>query len=197
MGRVVLGVDPGRSAGLALVQQDRGCRPTLLWSGNVFGQGRASKTTSVKQEYAWCKRLDGALEALRLRAPDGLTAAYIEEPTGGGVRNRRQKKRGPDWLLRMGGFQDMFTWAIRAQFGIHPEKVTTKSWTSIVGVPPGKITPAFGQEPAGWHRCREAAFFVDGYEVPGRSNATQDEREVAVAEAILIAVAGCTLEGGR
>jgi hypothetical protein len=160
----VFGVDPGRSAAVALVEFEPGRRPRLL-------SGVAVNGADWK---AWLARMTSALS--RAQAP-----VYVERPAGGG-KSRRGKFDAHTFLglgERIGAVR-----ACAYSIGLDCDVVEQDAWARFWRVRSGK-------DEDGEHRVAEASMLLDGAGVVLSAmpvaTAADRERRVAVAEAALLA----------
>jgi hypothetical protein len=187
----ILGIDPGRSAALALLQPLPRGGAELLGAWNVYGSGRKDKRVPVKRDLAWAGRLGKVLGEIDELAPDGLQAVYIEDAAANGKTSGGSY--GPDVWLRMGHFQGRLLDRCSEFFGLEGYRVPVELWTGLLQVPKAKRTDPWSKSPKGWHRCSEATR-VEGWVMPGMVHGAEGERTVARAEATLVALAGVKLE---
>ena len=194
---LIIGIDPGRSAAVAVVRAPAQGRPVLLGAWNVFGAKHKSSA-----ERAWGRSLDKCLAELGTLAPM-VARIWVEDPPADGKTKKRAKgnpwgkggrmgsTRGPDFLLRLGRFQGELIRGLRTLYGMDPLLLPQNEWAKELRVPNGKQTAPFGSTPRGWHRCAEAALHVEGYKLPPTAkDDNAGERTVAIAEAVLIAACG-------
>ena len=181
---LVLGVDPGRSAALALVECRPGARPRLVGSWSVWG------TPSI-----WWGRLQEALRGLPLAE---VTTLAIERPAADGrQRAEVRAERGPATWLGMGWRAGLIEGAVRSAAPALADvrHVDSGAWPRALRLPPGK--QAHGQFARGWHRVIEAQTLGVGLpaEVVRQPDITAaaQERLVSRSEAALIALAAHTL----
>lgn len=179
---MVVGIDPGASAAVALVDRAGAGRPLLLGLWSVYGDWAP-----------WLARADLALMAIQERPDGGSPVVYCEAPTGGG--KTRGAKFTPDSWLGLGkraGALRALAWARGLEVW---HDVDQEDWAVALRLPNRKF-PAEqrrGDPADGWHRVLEAGQLVEGArenlkEMPHESDAAV-ERIVCAAEAILIACA--------
>lgn len=206
---IILGIDPGRTSGVALVEQRHGQRPLLLACWHVTGDtwrrwiDRARTVTYALESVLPASHLlaqtDGA-------APDpAVVRCVIEEPPPVATRWREQAGR-PQLGTRLGGRlagdqEGLRTWAgIGRRQGAwmvvlmeagwpEPELVDQPTWVQAFGLPRGKQQDGRGGGacPHGQHRIREAALYVEG--ATEQLAAIPGSYRVDVAEAVLQAAA--------
>lgn len=189
--RMLVGYDPGRDAGLALLDDRGGQRPELVQLWEIHGDDHLwhARLASAVTECAGLLR--GAAEA----APEGwrepLVWAEDWVPYARADRPRQQA-----WI-GLGRRQGAFLAAWVAEAGALPTLVppgdesvqhlgdrARQGWTRLLGVAAGKL-----EADGGRHRLAEAARYVDG-PVRDRLLACGSRgRQVDLAEAILIAAA--------
>lgn len=161
----VFGVDPGRSAAVALVEYAGGGRRPRLLSG-IAVNGADWK--------AWLARMTSALS----RAP---APVFVERPAGGG-KSRRGKYDAHTFLglgERIGAVR-----ACAYSLGLDCDVVEQDVWARFWRVRSGK-------DEDGEHRLAEASTYLEGADVVLSAmpvaTAADRERRVAVAEAALLA----------
>jgi len=169
-----LGIDPGRSAALALVQDlGPGLRPRLVGAWSVYGT-----------DEQWWPRLTDSVSQAALHCMAADSPRVLAEVPGGGGKSRRNYRA--DTWLGLGRLLGRIEGSVRV-LGWGIETIGSDDWPRWAGVRVGK-------QDGGFHRLQEAALIVDGAKrhlnhLPLHSDA-ENERRVAQAEAILIAVSG-------
>jgi len=184
--RLVLGLDPGGSMGMALVlhgvTHGRDNRPRLVNAWHVMGGSGL----------LWLSRLYAASNGLTMTLadyPDVPVSAVVEVPANGG-RNSNRPTKATTWVKagrNAGKVEGVVYASCGLVFADMPSGRTKGGWPALCGVSTGK-------QGNGIHRVREASMLVAGARehlatMPEDSDAAI-ERKVCVAESILIACAG-------
>jgi len=174
---MVLGIDPGRSCGLALVEHRRGVRPRLSGAWHIRGGTRL----------LWTSRAAAAVDAVALSLPPTDLASLrivLEVPGGRGASRRNY---GPDTWLGLGRYAGVIEGLLYAELAVAALEMPSNDW-------PKRLRLRVGKQGAGSHRIQEACLICAGADehlaaMPDNSKAAR-ERRVCIAEAILIATAG-------
>ena len=182
--RYSLGIDPGQSAALALVEYGLapGRRLVGMWSVYGAAKPRADRRADALRDVAEIigVRRNGTGQIIGRACLD----VWIELPAGGGASVNRN-----GWQLAVG--RDIGQWEARCavRFGVIARMIKANQWPKVCGVRCGKH-----KRDGGLHRVEEARrrlenseALVDG--MVGESAAAR-ERRIALAEACLIAFAG-------
>ena len=180
--RLVLGLDPGASMGMALVLHEQRRRARLVKAWHVMGGS----------DLLWMSRLYAAANGLSLTLanyPDVPVSAVVEVPANGG-RNSNRATGATTWVKagRNAGRVEGVVYAACGLVFVDMASGRTKGgWPALCGVSSGK-------QGDGMHRVREASMMAHGARdhlatMPEDSDAAI-ERKVCVAESILIACAG-------
>ena len=182
--RYSLGIDPGASAAMALVEYGLtpGRRLAGMWSIYGASRPRADRKADALREVA---------EIIGVRRNDAgriIGRAYldvwIELPAAGGASVNRN-----GWQLAVGRSIGRFEAEVALSFGVVARMIKANVWPKVCGVRCGKH-----KRDEGLHRVQEARIRLEDSEawvagMAGESAAAR-ERRIALAEACLIAFAG-------
>lgn len=178
----VLGIDPGACGAAALIQVPP--RGRAVW---VRGWSLEQDDDDKQWELIRKMLLDVRIPP----AGGGPSLTCVEVPGGGGKSKRGY---GADAMLRLGERTGVLIGALRFG-GFHTLRVTSAAWPQMIGLPVGKRADRAGAV-VGWHRVAEARLWVEGFpvdpRVPAKTKA-QADRDIALAEAALIALGGALL----
>jgi len=185
MRRYSIGIDPGRSAAIAVVDYDSAPGRRLVMVRSIYG-GVGPRDGRLHDALGEVSRIIGVV---RNRAGEvigrPLADVWVELPAGGGASSTH--KHG--WALSVG--RDIGRWEVYSSvyLGVAAKMIAANVWPRICGVRCGK-RPSDG----GLHRVQEARLRLDGSrclsdDMIGESKASR-ERRIARSEAALIAFAG-------
>lgn len=172
-----VGIDPGRSAGLAVVEAYPGHRPVLVQAWSVHGE-----------DHLWYPRMWRAIEEVVLTvAPPAhqLGACWVEDWV---PYSREHRPRQSAWIglgRRQGAVIATWTRLVQelpALVQVASNDRHAVGWTQVLRLGAGKVGD-------GSHRFREAAALVEG--AGPRLDEFPVTRRLDVAEAMLIATAAC------
>ena len=179
---LAIGVDPGASTGIAVVRGEitnRGAMQfTAVWAESVFGSSK---------KLLWLRLKDAARAAVE-RAGDGATA-YIEtiSPTirRGSIAGVRD---GMTAWAGLGQHRGLALGAVM-DAGAVVEDLPQREWSQILPIARAK---GAGTDRV-WEASRLVAGATDLLALLDDSSEAARDRRVDVAEAILIAAAGCLM----
>lgn len=172
--RLAIGIDPGKSASVALVAKGAAARPVLLGVWSIYGA-----------DAPWRVRAEEAISNAAAAMPEGagLAGTFVEVPAARG--RTRGEKFGPDvWL----GLGQRIGWlsCLAHGAGLGPlVQVPSGDWPKALGLRKGK-------QGDGQHRIGEAAMHCDTgawRRTLLMGTAASTERAICQAESILIAAA--------
>ena len=185
MRRYSIGIDPGKSAAIAVVEYRGIPGRRLVYSASIYG-GAGPRENRLQDSLRDVARIIG----VKRDAVGGIidrpyADVWIELPAGGGA----SAGRANGWQLSVG--RDIGRWEALANvhFGVIARTIAANSWPKMCGIRCGK-----SRLDGGFHRVQEARLRL-GDSSDLAAGVTQDtaasrERRIARAEAALIAYAG-------
>ncbi len=186
MRRYSIGIDPGKSAAIAVVEYRGIPGRRLVMARSVYGSAgpREDRLHDALREAA---RIIGVKRnAIGEIVNRPYADVWIEIPAAGGASSAMRRN---SWQLQVG--RDIGRWEIlsNVHFGLMARTIKANSWPKICGVRCGK-----SKVDAGFHRVQEARIRLDDSsmladDAVGESAASR-ERRIARSEAALIAFAG-------
>ena len=186
MRRYSIGIDPGRSAALAVVEHDDAPGRRLVFARSIYG-GQATREARL---YEVIEEVASTIGVIRSRSGDvigrPMADVWIELPAAGGASSTSRRN---GWQVSVG--RDIGRWEVLClvYLGIAPKTIAANVWPRVAGVRCGK------SKIDSWlHRVQEARLRLDGSrclsdDMIGESKASR-ERRIARSEAALIAFAG-------